>query len=152
VWVNFAVFATVLVLVLRKPLSGFFGARREEIARSLSAAERAQAAAQAKLVEADARLEALAGEVAEMLARAKVQAAAEREAILAAARAEAERIVLQAQAQATDIETDAVRRLKATAADLAVDVAREILVKQLKPEDGQRVFERYLKGLQKAAS
>lgn len=149
---NFVLFAGGLTYVLHKPVRSFFRGRRADIAAQFTAAEQAQRESAARLAELDARLSALDGQVQDILARAQEQAAAEREIVLQQARADATRILSQAEAQVSDLEADAVRRLKVVAADLAVEVARQIIEKQLKPEDRNRLFDRTLKGLQKAGA
>jgi F-type H+-transporting ATPase subunit b len=148
--VNFAVFAGALVYFLRKPMKSFFAERKAGIAQSFAAAEAARRDTAARMAELDARLAALDAQVQDILTRAAEQAAAERDVLLEAARAEAARLLAQAEAQVSDLESESVRRLKVVAAELSVEVARDIIEKQLAPEDRSRFFERTLKGLQKA--
>ena len=61
-------------------------------------------------------------------------------------------MLAQAEAQVGDMEAASVRRLKTVAADLAVDLAREILEKQIQPKDREEIFNRTLTRLQKATS
>ena len=98
------------------------------------------------------RLAALDVQVKDILARAQDQAETERQAILETARAGAQKLLTQAEAQVADLEAASVRRLKAMAADLAVDGARELIEKQLGADDRKRLFDRTLKGLSKAST
>ena len=150
--VNFTLFVLILAYLLWKPTHAFFAQRKATIALSLAAAEASQADAAARLAEAEARLEGLGQQIKDILARASEQAVAEKDLILVAARTEATRLRAQAEAQVKDLEAESVRRLKATAAELSVEIAREIIEKQLKPEDRNRVFDRSLKGIQKSAT
>lgn len=148
--VNFIVFVALLAWFGGRSIKAALDARRDEIVSSLTAAERARAEAQAKLDEAEAALAELDGKVAAMVATATRNAQLERERILASAHEEAERILAQAEAQVADLGARAQRRLRETAADLSVELARDLITRDLKPEDRARVFDRYLKGLKEA--
>jgi F-type H+-transporting ATPase subunit b len=148
---NFVVFVGALWFILRKSVASFFRERKADITGSLVAAEAAQRDSQAKLAETEARLAGLEGQVADILAKAREQAAAEHALIIEQAKADATRILGQAEAQVGDLEAAAVRRLKAVAADLAVEIARELVEKQIQPKDREEIFNRTLTRLQKAA-
>ena len=147
--VNFIIFAAALVFFAGKPIAAFFGDRRKGIEESFAKAELAQADSARKVAEMEQRFASLEAQVKEILARATEQAEAERQAILESARGDAQKILAQTEAQVADLEAASVRRLKAMAADLAVEAAREIIETQLKPEDRTRLFDRTLKGLSK---
>lgn len=149
VLVNFAIFAGGLYYVLNKPVRAFFRERRAAIATSFTAAQTARHESEARLAELEVRLSGLDGQIEEILAKARDQAAAERELVLEQARTDAARILSQAETQVSELEAQSVRRLKLAAADLAVEVAREIIEKQLEPADRSRFFDRTLKNLAK---
>ena len=148
---NFVVFVAVLTLLLRKSITAFFRERKADISGSLAAAEAAQHDAQARLADTETRLAGIDTQIAEILARAREQAVAEHALILEQARGEAVRILSQAEAQVGDLESASVRRLKTIAADLAIELARELIEKQIQPKDREELFNRTLTRLQKAA-
>lgn len=151
VLVNFALYVGILVFLLRKPVAAFFRQRREGITGALEAAEIAQRSAQARLDEAEAKLAGLDAQVEQILSTARAHAETERAQILDKARTDVARVLAQAEAQVGDMEAAAVRRLRAAAAELAVDLARELVEKNLQPKDRDEIFNRTLTRLQKTA-
>lgn len=149
---NFIVFVGILAFLLGRPIAAFFRQRKANIANSLEAAEIAQLEAQAKLADTERRLAGIETQIDEILARAREQAAAEHALILEQAKADAARLLGQAEAQVGDLESAAVRRLRSVAANLAVELARELVEQQLQPKDREEIFNRTLSRLQKAAS
>jgi len=125
--------------------------RKAQIATDLGAAQAAREEAEAKLAEMEVRLAEVDGEVEDILAKAGNQAEAEKERILAAAKTEAARILEQAEAQVGEYEAQATHRLRGQAADLAVELARDLVTKELADKDRTKLFDEYLQGLEKAA-
>ena len=125
--------------------------RRAQIESDLSAAQRAREEAEARLAEMDARLTEVEGEVKQILEKAGAQAEAEKQRILDAAKAEAQRLLEAAEVQVGELEGQASRRLREQAADHAVELARELVTKQLGDKDRAKLFDDYLSGLKKAA-
>lgn len=148
IFFNFTVFVGILVFFLHRPIRAFFSERRASIEHALAAAEKARAEAQAKLAEAEKRLTEVEADAEKILADARRTAEAERQNILDNAGDEAERVLKQAEARVSDMEGAARRRLRVLAADLAVELARERVASEIKPEDRQRIFERNLAALQ----
>lgn len=128
-----------------------FRTRKAQIATDLGAAQAAREEAEANLARMEARLAEVEGEVEGILEKAGRQAEAERDRIVAAAKVEAERILEQAETQVGELESQASHRLRGQAADLAVELARGLVNKELAEEDRARLFDDYLDGLEKAA-
>ena len=137
--INFSILATILVLVLRKPLGGYLNARTQQIRDQLVAARENREQA---------------GEAAEQAARVAAglddETAAARRRILEAASAEARRIVAAAEEQAARItagaeqELDAEvrsaeRRLASRAAEAVARLARARLREGVSAEDHRRL-------------
>jgi F-type H+-transporting ATPase subunit b len=132
-------------------IAAYFRKRKAQIATDLGAAQAAREEAEAKLAEMEARLAEVDGEVDAILEKASAQAEAEKERILAAAKAEAGRILEQAETQVGELESQAGHRLRGQAADLAVELARGMVTKELADADRAKLFDDYLDGLEKAA-
>ena len=128
-----------------------FRTRKAQIATDLGAAQAAREEAEAKLAEMEARLAEVDGEVEAILEKAGNQAEAEKGRIVAAATAEAARILEQAETQVGELEAQATHRLRGQAADLAVELARDLVNKELADTDRTKLFDDYLGGLEKAA-
>ena len=137
--INFSILATILVLVLRKPLGGYLDARSRQIRDQWVAARENREKA---------------GEAAEQAARIAAglddETAAARERILAAAAAEARRIVAAAEEQAARITAGAEqelgaevraaeRRLASRAAEAVARLARARLGDGVSAEDHRRL-------------
>lgn len=125
--------------------------RRAKIESDLTAAQRAREQAEARLAEMDARLAEVEAETKGILEKAAAQAEAEKQRILASAQAEADRLIESAETQVGELEQQASRRLREQAADHAVELARELVTKQLGDQDRAKLFDDYLSGLDKAA-
>ncbi|MEM7248536.1 MAG: F0F1 ATP synthase subunit B [Acidobacteriota bacterium] len=150
--VNTAIFFGFIAYMVGPSIKAHFIGRKKQIAEDLQAAQRAREEAEAKLAEIDARLKEVETEVGTIRSDAEKTAAAERERLIAEAEAEAGRIVAQAERQAADLESGAERQLREKAADMAVEMASQVLSKELKDDDHGRLFNQYVDGLTKAAS
>jgi F-type H+-transporting ATPase subunit b len=95
-FINLAIFAALLVYLLKKPLSTAFKAKREAIRAELIKAEEERQTALAELTATEAKLARLDSEAAELVEKAKQEAAAEKARIAREAEEEAERLRRQA--------------------------------------------------------
>ncbi len=77
-FLNLVIFVTLLVYLVRKPLSNAFKAKRESIRAELIKAEEEKKAALAQLTSAEAKLASLDVEKAAVLQKAKAEADAEK--------------------------------------------------------------------------
>ena len=149
--VNTLIFFGVLGWFAGPWIAAQFRTRKAQIATDLGAAQKAREEAEAKLAQMEARLAEVDGEVDGILVKAGRQAEAEKERILTAAKLEAERILEQAETQVGELESQAGYRLRGQAADLAVELARGLVNKELADKDRARLFDDYLDGLDQAA-
>jgi F-type H+-transporting ATPase subunit b len=145
--VNFAILFGALFFLLRKPLGAMLVQRTEDIRTSIEDAGRGKAGAEAKLIEARARLADLSGEVARMKAKAEEDVAAESERLRALAASEAARIKALA---AQDIEARfkaGVRELKAFAAELAAGLAESRIKARMTDDLQSALIDRSIESL-----
>jgi F-type H+-transporting ATPase subunit b len=77
-FINLAVFIAIMVYLLKKPLSGAFKAKREQIRSELIRAEAERQSALAQLTATEARLAQLDAESAKVLERARLEADSEK--------------------------------------------------------------------------
>ena len=98
-FLNLAIFVTILVYLLKKPLSAAFKAKREAIRAELIRAEEERQAALAKLTSAEANLARVDSEANEIVERARREAAEEKSRILREAEEEANRLRQQANSE-----------------------------------------------------
>ena len=147
-WINFAIVAGALLWVCLKKAPGFFRGRAESISSAITKAGSAKAAADAQLREAEAKLAHLEKEVAELRMFAEREAAAEVERIRTATRSDLEKIAAAAKAEIEAAERAARLELKARAANLAVDGAEALLVKQLNAQAQAGLISNFVESLE----
>lgn len=140
----------VLVLViglgyfLRKPIRAFFHDRTEEIRRKLDEAEKARQEAVGRLRLLEERLQQLDEETAAIHRQAELDAEAERQRILQRAEEEAERMRLKALQEIENLKKQTLSELQQFTADRAAAMAADILRREIRPDDEERLFARFL--------
>ena len=141
--INFAVLAGTLVFFLRKPFADYLKNRGEQIRRDLEDAQELRRTAEAQLAALDAKLKALAGEIAALRRQGAEEIAAEEARMRAAAETERDRLLDQARREIDLQVRIAKQELRREAAELAVGVASERIKKGLTPEAHLRLVDRY---------
>ncbi len=147
-WINFAIVASVIVWVFGKLLPPVFRKRAEAVSSAITNATSAKAAADAQLRDAETRLANLQKEVAELRAFAERESAAEVERLRAATQSDVQKIAVAVKAEVEAAERAARLELKALAANLAVDGAESLLVKQLTPKAQESLISNFVKSLE----
>ena len=150
-WIDFAyrtvavvIVAVVLVKLLRKPIASFLNSRREEIQRLLSELEAKTSEARSEYSRAQARLGSLEEDTRKIVDELIAEGEAESKKIIEAAHREAEYIQQQAQV-AIQQEIQAARdSLKDEVAELSVAAAQDIIQKQMKAKDQQRLVREFM--------
>lgn len=136
---NLLAFLGLLVWLLRKPLVHFFQNRRTQVAESLTKAEEDRGRAEAIAKEVGERLARIETEIEAMRRNALDQARAEEAEIEAHAAEEAARIAARTAAELDARVRTARNDLTAYAADLAVELAKELVAKNVTPDDEKRL-------------
>jgi F-type H+-transporting ATPase subunit b len=147
-WINFAIVAGLIVWVFGKLLPPVFRKKAEAISSAIANATNAKAAADAQLGEAETRLANLQKEVVELRAFAERESEAEVARLRAATQSDAQKIAAAAKAEIEAAERAARLELKALAANLAVDGAETLLVKQLTPTAQESLISNFVKSLE----
>ena len=145
--VNFLGFIALLVWLLRKPLVQFFENRRHQIAESLRKAEEDRDRAQAVAREVGEHLVRIEAEIELLRLHAREQAETEEKEIAAHAVEEAERVAARTRAELDARVRSAKNELTTYAADLAVALARDLVVKTVTPDDEKRLVAEGVKNL-----
>lgn len=133
-FINLAIFVTVLVYLVKKPLSEAFKAKREAIRADLIKAEEEKQAALAKLTSAEARLASLDMETAALLKKAAEDAEEEKAHILSQTEIEIEKIREQAEITITRLVQQTKAELRRFSAEESVRLAEEKLRGDLNAE------------------
>ena len=142
--INFLIFLFLIYKFAGKSLKNFFSGRVENIKRGLEEAEKAYTSALSKYDEAKAILSKMDEEVKAIYDRARIEAEEQARRIKEETDRMVERLREQAKS-ACDLEIKrAKKELEKEVADLAVTLAKEILVKNISGEDHRRLLEDYV--------
>ncbi|TLM66609.1 MAG: F0F1 ATP synthase subunit B [Deltaproteobacteria bacterium] len=142
--VNFAVMAGLIGYFVSKPIRNGLQNRRADIEKALADATAAREAAEAKAREYQDKLAKAAAEIDTIYAAIRREGELERDKILASARDMAGKIEQEAEAKAASAVARARAELRAEAARLAVELAEELLAKNVTAADQKRLVDEYM--------
>lgn len=141
---NFALLITALYFVLRKPIKQFFLDRARRIDESIEAAQKARQESEQKLKEVEQQVGGLQKEIEETKQKAREEGEAEKQRIINSARAEAERMLENAKTEIENRIKAGRKELKAYAAELAVERAKQLIEERISAEDDRRLIKSFL--------
>jgi F0F1-type ATP synthase membrane subunit b/b' len=147
---NLAVFTAFGIYILRRPISAALATRREAIKQELVQAQEAKARALEKLAEADSQLSRLDAEVRKVQEQSRHEADAERQRVAAAAAREIEKLKQQAEREMETADKVARKALRQFFAQKSVQVARDKVRTQMRPEDDRQLIEQSIGELRRA--
>jgi F-type H+-transporting ATPase subunit b len=152
-FLNLAIFVTALVIALHKffGLQQLFRDRKETIRRELARAQEERDAALAKLKEVEERLGRLDSEIALIQERSKREAEEERERIARSAETEIARLSEQAQREIENAGKAARKDLRRYTAEQSVQLAEQLIQREMRPDDDLRLITRNIEELGGAA-
>lgn len=134
-FINLAVFTGVGIYILRKPISQALSARRGAIQQELITAQNEREQALARVAEADSLLNRLDEDVLKVQEQAREEATLERQRIAASTEREIEKLKQQAQREMETANKLARKELRQFLAEKSVQMARESIRTQMRPED-----------------
>ena len=134
-FLNLAIFTTAAIFVLRKPISQALMARRGAIQQELIAAQQERERALAQVAEADNLLDRVHEDVRTVHQQADEEAKAERERLAASTAREMEKMKQQSQREVDMAGKLARKELRQFLAQRSIEVARETVRSQMRPED-----------------
>jgi F-type H+-transporting ATPase subunit b len=140
--INLAIFLTVLYLLLRKPAREFFRQRLASVRETLDKAAREKNDATSKMAELDTRLNRLDSELQEIKAQSEREAVAERKRMEEEGRRDLEKIRETAGREIEAAKMVAMADLREFAATKAVDLAEQMIRRELTPTDDARLVAR----------
>ncbi|HEU4836337.1 MAG TPA: ATP synthase F0 subunit B [Pyrinomonadaceae bacterium] len=132
---NLAIFLAAGIYVLRKPINRALLARRGTIERELVTAQEEREKAVARVAEADSLLSRLDDDVRTVQQQANEEAAAEKQRIAESTEREIEKLKQQAQREMQSADKLARKQLRQFLAEKSVQMARESIRTQMRPED-----------------
>jgi F-type H+-transporting ATPase subunit b len=134
-FLNLAIFLALMIYILRRPISDALAGRRDAIKQELVDAETKRARAIEKANEAQAQLEHLDADIQSVREHAHNEAEAERERLAAATTRELEKLRQQAQREMETADKVARKQLREFFVMKSIDVARQSIRNQMRPED-----------------
>jgi F-type H+-transporting ATPase subunit b len=143
-WFNLLILLGGLIYVLRGPAKDFFANRRADIQRQLRQADKARKAAEAKLDEANRRMEGLDVEMEKIQLQARNEAEAEAERIRGQAEEESRRILAIAGREIENLGESVRQDLRQYAVDLSVHLAAEKVKSQMNEAQQAEAIDRFL--------
>jgi F0F1-type ATP synthase membrane subunit b/b' len=147
---DLAIFITAGIIVLRKPVANALSSRREAIRNEIAKAENERARAAEQLEEAQALLARVAADVEAAKTQAREEVTQERQRQQEAAEREIARLKVQAEREIELARKAARRSLEQFLAIRSLQVARQSVVSQLRPEDDDRFIRERLDELRRA--
>lgn len=144
---NFVVLVIGIYFVWKKVLKVMLDKRAEEIRASIAEAERVKGEAEAKLSEYREKVSGLDAKVESIRKRLAAEAAAEKARIIEEAGLQAKRLAEQAKTAAEQEIKKARIAIRNEVAELAIEAARELIGRELKDEDQERITKEYLERL-----
>lgn len=140
--VNLVLFLTILYLLVRKPAREFFQARLAAVRDTLDRAAQEKKQATEKMAELDARLNRVDEDLREIGTQTDRDAAAERARMESETRNDIEKIRQMAAREVNAAKQVALADLRAFAATKAVDLAEQMIRREMTPADDAKLVAR----------
>ena len=134
-FLNLAIFTAAAIFVLRKKINEGLLARRESIRQELLTAQNERERALAQIAEADSLLNRLHEDVRTIHKQADEEAKSERERLAASTEREMEKLKQQSQREVDTAGKLARKELRQFLAQRSIELARESVRNQMRPED-----------------
>ncbi len=147
---NFSILVGIMYYVSKKPLANFLANRKESIRRTLQELELKKAEAEKKYEEYQGKLAALDEETKKIIEEYIEEGEREKQKIIEAARKQAQYIKEQAQFAIRQEVKMAKTELQKEIAEMTVKTAEEILKKNIKKKDHDRLIDEFRKKVVKA--
>ena len=132
---NLFVFLGLMIYILRRKISDALATRRDAIKQELVDAQQRKERALAQVTEADSLLSRVDADVQSVRQHAQEDAKSERERLAASTTRELEKLEHQAKREMETADKIARKQLKQFFAKRSIEVARETVTTQMKPED-----------------
>ncbi len=146
---NLAIFTGLGIYILRKPISQALQSRRGAIQQELIRAQNERDQALARVAEADSMLSGLDDDVRKVQEQASEEATSERRRITASTEREIEKLKQQAQREMETADKLARKELREFLAEKSVQVARESIRTQMRPEDDTALIQENIGALRR---
>jgi len=142
--INFVILVVGIYIVWIKFIKGMLAGRREGIRKAIEEAKSARDDAERKAAEYEKKLALLDSSVDEIFQELRKEGEAEKEKLIEEAQKSAEKIKAQAKVTADQEIKKANEYIKGEIARLAVEMAGDVLKREVKPADQQRLIDESL--------
>jgi F-type H+-transporting ATPase subunit b len=132
---NLFFFIAVMIFILRRKISDALATRRDAIKQELVDAQQRRERALAQVAEADTLLSRLDADVQSVRQHAQEEAKSERERLAASTLRELEKLEQQARREMETADKVARKQLRQFFAKRSIEIARETVSTQMKPDD-----------------
>lgn len=149
-FLNLAIFLAFAIYVMRRRISEALGARREAIQQELLDAQETEARAVAKMAEADSLLSRLDTDVQAVREQSRQEAESERQRVAQATAREIEKLKQQAEREMETAHKVSRKSLRHFFAHKSIDLARQTVRNQMRPEDDRHLIENSIGELRRA--
>ncbi len=142
--IDFVVLAGLLYWLLASKIKDFFGGRRQDIKEALENAAQQKAEAEAKYKEYSEKIEKASAEIDGIFEMIKAQGVAEKQKIIEEAEKVAKKIKEDSQMRTGQEIKKASDQLRAEAVMLSVQMAEEIIQKNIAAQDHDTIVREYM--------
>jgi F-type H+-transporting ATPase subunit b len=152
VWaiVSFLIVLTILLKKLLPPIIQVMDKRAREISEALEAAEKARDERRALAESHAAEMRKAQEEVMALIEQGKADAVKLKDYILTDARRESEEVAARARREIEQAKQASIDELQRRAVSLALDLAGQVIKKELRPEDHQALIQERIRDLPSA--
>jgi len=151
-FLTFGVLLFVLGKYAWKPIVTQLRHREEEVAETIARAGTQQEEAEKLLAHYQSLVDKAEAESKDILSTSRREATEARDQIISEARSESRRAIRSAQEEIRHAKEEVVRELRETTAELAADIAEQVLGKGLRPEDHRRLVDQSLEEIRERAA
>jgi F-type H+-transporting ATPase subunit b len=134
-FLNLFIFVGVMIYILRRKISDALATRRDAIKQELIDAQQRKERALAQVTEADTLLSSVDADVQSVRQHAQEEAKSERARLATSTARELEKLEHQAKREMESADKIARKQLRQFFAKRSIEIARETVTTQMKPED-----------------
>jgi len=149
-FINLGIFIAIGIYILRSPISSSLAARQQRVREEIERAEKEREEASANLAAAQAQVAHVSTDIGAIRTRAEQEVDEERKRLATIAEHEIERLNIQASRELERARKAAQIALKGFLASRSLELARQSVVSQLRPEDDSRFIKDRLDELRRA--
>ena len=146
-WLNLLILLFLFKKFLYKPVMNMLSVREMEINRSYEEADKAREEALQMKADYEEQMKTAKEQAADIVNRATKKANAKGEEIIGQAKEQAVAIAAKAQAETEQIRKKAAADMRNEMGEIAIDIAKAVLQKEIDPADHSRLVDEFIEGV-----